>query len=62
MSYPALSTDQIQQFAEDGYVVVENLIDAPSVELLLRLFQADQVMAEESEHSSPFALGVQGRF
>ncbi len=54
MSYPALSTEQIQQFAEDGYVVVENLIDAPSVELLLRLFQADQVLAERTKGNENF--------
>jgi len=42
VSYPILSTAQIQQFAEDGYVIVENLVDTEGVALLLRLFQADQ--------------------
>lgn len=42
MSYPILSTAQLQQFADDGYVIVENVIDTEGVALLLRLFHADQ--------------------
>ena len=44
-SYPILSTAQLQKFAEDGYVIVEDLVDAEGVALLLRLFHTDQELA-----------------
>ena len=54
MSYKALSPTQIQQFAADGYLVVEDVVDAPGVELLLRLFAGDQALAARTSSNKNY--------
>jgi phytanoyl-CoA hydroxylase len=54
VSYPVLSTAQIQQFATDGYLVVDDVVDAPGVELLLRLFAGDQALAARTSSNKNY--------
>src|SRR5262249_36377285 len=48
MSYFTLTDEQAARFQEDGYLFVENLLDAEEVDLLLKIARADHRLAQES--------------
>jgi hypothetical protein len=49
MSYRVLSARQIAQFAEDGYVIAENLFSPAEVERILRLAREDRQLAGDAK-------------
>ncbi len=46
MSGFRLSSEQLQQFQDDGYVIVEQLLDAGEVDLLRKIARADQQLRQ----------------
>lgn len=49
MSYRVLSAQQIEQFEEDGFVIVENLFSSAEIERILRIARGDRQLAVETK-------------
>ena len=54
MSKRKLTAGETERFEEDGYLLVDDLIDAEKVDLLLRLFHADQELAAATTNNKNF--------
>ncbi len=47
MSYFSVSAEQITQFRQDGFLLVENMFDAEEIGLLSRIARADREKAAQ---------------
>ena len=54
MTSTTLSAEQIRQFGQNGYLVLENLLDQEDVELILRIAREDPQLAADAKNNQNY--------